>query len=428
MHQDQLINSCLDKMKAAGFDRVQLELDESEKHELNQQHAEINLLRTGFNTSLQVVGIQDSRRASLSLNNLDESAIDQAVADLTDMAEGSPQDEAYDIAPNQPQQQFSLGSKQPDAELMYDRLAAFIDYSKTNHPTTILEEAAIDFTHHKSRIVNSQGVNFTVSKGVYNAYAMFTSKSGSDTSSFNYSGFSSFSLDKEIQQEAHLAELLKQSEEQVSTRQITEKFNGDLIITPHAMDDFIGFLSTNISNGQMIAGTSIYKEAINTVVTSPLITLHCLPASKQLASAYPLTGDGFVASDMTLIQQGILQSYLLSQFGSNKTGLPMAVNDGDCMVMDAGQSSLDDLIAGVEKGILLGRFSGGSPNDKGDFSGVAKNSYYIENGKIQYPVSETMVSGNIASVLMNINAVSQQRVDFGHAIFPWVRSPGLVIS
>ncbi|MBT6551992.1 MAG: TldD/PmbA family protein, partial [Gammaproteobacteria bacterium] len=88
----------------------------------------------------------------------------------------------------------------------------------------------------------------------------------------------------------------------------------------------------------------------------------------------------------------------------------------------------DDLIAGVEKGILLGRFSGGSPNDKGDFSGVAKNSYYIENGKILYPVSETMVSGNIASVLKEVNAVSRQQVDFGNCAYSWIRSPGLVIS
>ena len=428
MSQDQLINACLDKMKAAGFDRVQLELDESEKHELNQQHSEINLLRTGFNTNLQIAGISDSRRASLSLNRLDSESVDQAIADLSDMAEGSPQDDAYDIAPNQPAEEFTLGAEQADAGLMYDRLSAFIEYTKNNHPTTILEEAVIDFTHHKTRIVNSNGVNFTVNQGAYNAYAMFTSKSGGDTSSFNYSGFSSTTLEKELQHEAHLAELLKQSEEQVKTRQIAKKFTGDLVITPHAMDDFIGFLTSNISDGQMIAGTSIYKEAVNTAVTSPLLTLHCQPRSTTLASAYPLTGDGIVAQNTTLVNKGILNSYLLNQFGANKTGLPIALNDGDNMIMDAGETELDDLIAGVEKGILLGRFSGGSPNDKGDFSGVAKNSYYIENGKILYPVSETMVSGNIASVLKEVNAVSRQQVDFGNCAYSWIRSPGLVIS
>jgi len=63
-----------------------------------------------------------------------------------------------------------------------------------------------------------------------------------------------------------------------------------------------------------------------------------------------------------------------------------------------------------------------------DFSGVAKNSYYIENGKIRYPLSETMLSGNIAEMLRNIKGVSKERINFGDAIFPWIQFRGLVIS
>ena len=54
---------------------------------------------------------------------------------------------------------------------------------------------------------------------------------------------------------------------------------------------------------------------------------------------------------------------------------------------------LDDMVADVEKGVLITRFSGGRPSDNGDFSGVAKNSYYIEDGEVKFPLSETMVSG-----------------------------------
>ena len=45
------------------------------------------------------------------------------------------------------------------------------------------------------------------------------------------------------------------------------------------------------------------------------------------------------------------------------------------------------------------QFSGARPAENGDFSGVAKNSYYIEKGKVQFPVSETMVSGNLAELV-----------------------------
>lgn len=147
-----------------------------------------------------------------------------------------------------------------------------------------------------------------------------------------------------------------------------------------------------------------------------------------LAESYPLTADGIPAKDMILIDKGELKSYLLGQYGANKTGLKIADNDGDCLIMDAGDSSLSSLVEGIEKGVLLGRFSGGNPNDKGDFSGVAKNSYYIENGKIQYPISETMVSGNLVTLLKEIDAVSSEEINFGSTILPWVRSKGFIHS
>ena len=50
-------------------------------------------------------------------------------------------------------------------------------------------------------------------------------------------------------------------------------------------------------------------------------------------------------------------------------------------MVDPGEQSYDDIVKNVDKGILLCRFSGGVPSTSGDFSGVAKNSYYIENGK-----------------------------------------------
>ena len=86
------------------------------------------------------------------------------------------------------------------------------------------------------------------------------------------------------------------------------------------------------------------------------------------------------------------------------------------------------MIKNIDQGILLARFSGGNPASNGDFSGVAKNSYYIENGKIMYPISETMVSGNIREMFENLDEVSSDRIDFGSGILPWISFNGITIS
>ena len=68
------------------------------------------------------------------------------------------------------------------------------------------------------------------------------------------------------------------------------------------------------------------------------------------------------------------------------------------------------------------------PSVNGDFSGVAKNSFLIEHGKVKAPISETMISGNLADMLNNVIAVSADTVCDGVSILPWIAFDGITIS
>jgi PmbA protein len=63
--------------------------------------------------------------------------------------------------------------------------------------------------------------------------------------------------------------------------------------------------------------------------------------------------------------------------------------------MESGAKSLDELIKGMNRGILVSSFIGGNSNSTtGDFSfGII--GYYVENGKIVRPVNEMNISGNM---------------------------------
>ena len=76
----------------------------------------------------------------------------------------------------------------------------------------------------------------------------------------------------------------------------------------------------------------------------------------------------------------------------------------------------------------MGGFSGGHPGVSGDFSGVAKNSFYIEDGKIQGAVSETMINGNLEKVFQNVTAVSKEVSMDGASVMPYLATEGIVIS
>ena len=428
MNQSDIANYCIEQLKEAGAHKSQCAVTFSEKKELNVETGEMSLFRTTFDTNVGMSVIVDQKSGSVAINKTDKDSINEAVRKVMDMAQSSQPDDANDISPSQPKQSFSKGDEKPDMEKMYLRLDEFMGYVKKNHPTINMEAAIVDFSHSTSVFQNSNGVEFTTKEGMYGFSNMFTAKEGKDTSSFNGMGISALNLNTPFIESGSAKRLLKQSTEQVRTKPVSEKFTGEIVVTPDCLSDFLGFIIGDISDGKIISKTSIYKEKLNQQITDPRFTLHARPVSDEIIDGYFITDDGYVAENNTIIDNGVLKTHLLSLYGANKTGGKRAVNGGGAFVVDAGEKPKDEIIRNIKKGILLERFSGGRPSADGEFSGVAKNSYYIENGELKYPISETMISGNIQEMFSNIGEISSDRIDFGYCIFPWISFKGVTVS
>ena len=311
---------------------------------------------------------------------------------------------------------------------MYQSLEGFVEYVKSSYPKIQLEAAIMDFNHTKSFFQNSNGVDFKVREGMYGFSPMFLSKDGKDTSSFNGTGFSALNVEKPLHKYGSIDALLKESSEQLHTKHIPNKFVGQLMVTPDCICDFLGFIISDISDGKMISGNSLYKEKLNEQITHPKLSFHSHPVSEEIDDGYFVTSDGYVAKNSTIIDKGILKTHLLGIYGSNKLGKNRAVNDGGAYIVDAREKSQEKIIKGIKQGVLLSRFSGGYPASNGDCSGVAKNSYYIENGEIKYPITETMVSGNAKEMFENLDEISKDRIDFGVGILPWISFNDITVS
>ncbi len=428
MNLKDSLSYALEKLCKLGADKAEGSINESEKKELNIEAGKMSLFRTTFQNSLSLEAIKDHKQSSISINKIDKESIDNSIKTLIDNVKSSQADKDHDISEKQSPEQFEKGSLNADLNLMYDRLNEFNEHVKDNHKKIILEAAMLDHTAGTSHIMNTNGVDFQIKKGAYHFSPMFTAKDGEKTSSFNYTYFSALELNKDIKSKGYLSELLHQSEEQINTFPIKEKFVGDIIVTPHCLPDFLSFIQGSISDGSIISGTSIYKDKIGSKIASENFNLSSCPLSKDLASGYFVTGDTYKTQNIDIIKNGVLQTHLLSLYGANKTGGKRISNSGGAHIITQGTESLDSMIKNVKKGILLCRFSGGYPNDNGDFSGVAKNSYYIENGEIKYPVIETMISGNISNMFLNINNISNENINFGDKILPWISFNGITIS
>ena len=124
----------------------------------------------------------------------------------------------------------------------------------------------------------------------------------------------------------------------------------------------------------------------------------------------------------------MLKTHSLSLYAANKTGRPVVKNTGWSLIVDPGEKSFDEIIKSVDKGLIMGNFSGGEPGANGEFSGVAKNSFFVENGEIKYALSETMVNGNLGEIVKNIRDISKDVVCDGSSVIPYIAVDGVVIS
>ena len=158
------------------------------------------------------------------------------------------------------------------------------------------------------------------------------------------------------------------------------------------------------------------------------MTVTLNPYDERIIAGECGTANGFRSEEVTLIENGVLKTHWLSLYGANKTGRPVVKNTGSDLVVAPGDKTLEEMIDSVDKGLIIGYYSGGTPGTNGEFSGVAKNAFLIENGKIKGAVTETMVNGNLGEAFRKIRGISKEVLCDGSSVIPYIAVDGIIIS
>jgi len=419
----------LDELKKAGADKASCSVAKARKDEFNIEANKFSLLRTLFDDSLSLKALVGGRKGVLLVNKLDKDSIDEAVAGCIELAKSATPDDAEDIAPLANNQNFDQTIGGMDKAKLFTRSNEYLEQVKDEFPKIILEGFTSEFNGSESVYVNSNGVCFGSDAENYGFSSMFVAKDGDKSSSFNYTGAVMANLDSPIMNASPIhRQQLEESVKALDTKMVEGKFTGEIIVTPSCPDLWEALHYCFLGDRALIEGTSQWKDALDRVVADSRLTLRTAPLSSDIVSGQRYTADGFISEDMDIIKDGVLKSFMIGLYAANKTGKPRAKNTSSAFEINAGDVALADMIKGVNRGILLNRFSGGSPSSSGEISGVAKNSFLIENGKITDAISETMVSFNVLDALKNITAISKERNKGGYNILPWIGFNGITIS
>ncbi len=194
-----------------------------------------------------------------------------------------------------------------------------------------------------------------------------------------------------------------------------ESFTGKVILDSDPAS-FILFYpvicSVNADNVQR--GRSLWTGKIGEKVASPKLTVFDDGLMPKGIGSLNFDFEGVPRQKTPIIARGKLEGFLHNSYTANKEGRKSTGNAyresytilptvaASNLVAKAGKKKLEELVAEVDKGIIVRRFSGNVRPDSGEFSGIAKQAGYIEKGQIKHALGETMISGNAFQALKDI--------------------------
>lgn len=430
MHElSKICDTVLAAARAAGADMAYVSASESEKREFNADGGKFSLMRTLFDNALTLTVITGGKRGSFGLNSLDATAIADIVPRAMEIAGAGESDEAFDICHEKYDERFTDGAVECDTERLFDRTEELFNYIRDRHPKLICEQMIVEHDRIHRVYKNTSGTTFESLRGAYAFDVMYSAHEGDESTSFFSTGASTATLDQPFFELGSVERDLADVEAQLHPITPDGKFIGTVLMPPACLESFIDDIIGNFaSDTVMLDGTSIWKDSLGENVADRRLTVSLAPHDPHIICGERYTSEGFLSSDFDFIKDGVLKSFCLSLYAAKKTGRARAANSSSALVVAAGDVPLEDMIKNIDHGLVVGRFSGGEPGASGDFSGVAKNSFLIENGKITSPVSEVMISGNLAEILKNIRDISSERVANGGSVLPYISFDGITVS
>ena len=425
-----LAQEILKEAKTQGADYAQCTVIESEKKEFNVDGGRFSLMRTLFNRNVVITVLKDQRKGSVQINRFDEEAIISAVKDAVAAADSGKPDPAWEFAEGPADQTFTDGTPECDTEKLFMRTKELLETIRDKHPKILMEQMITQHDQWKSVYMTSRGVTYRKHAGTYSFSLMYSGHEGEKSTSFYGSDITLKTLDQPVIECGLIERELNMVEKQLDPKPLEGKFTGPAVLAPYALAEIVLWTIQGnfVSDGCLIDGTSIWKDKLGEQVADPSFSMSFKPYSEDVIIPERYTEEGYPTENFDLIREGRLACFALSQYGANKTGGKRAGNSCSGLTVKSGDKTLEEIIAGIDKGILVMRFSGGSPAPSGEYSGVAKNSFLIENGKIACALTETMISGCVPDMLKQIRGISSDTLKDGNGSLPYIAFDGITIS
>lgn len=180
-----------------------------------------------------------------------------------------------------------------------------------------------------------------------------------------------------------------------------------VLFDPALAGGLIGSLMGAIAGGALYRQASFLCDRLGDGLFPEWFSLQERPMERGAMASSPFDGDGVQTRDNVFIENGRLASYMLSAYSARRLGMTTTANAGGArnLRLTAPLESRDELLARMGRGVMVTELMGQGVNAvTGDYSRGAAG-FWVEDGKIQHPVEEFTIAGNMEAMFKGLVGV-----------------------
>ncbi|MGQ0812492.1 MAG: TldD/PmbA family protein [Nitrospiraceae bacterium] len=385
------------------------------------------------------------RSASASTSDFSQGSLDSLVTETCTLAKAVVEDSVSGL---------------PPADLMAQDLPDLDLYDSTHLQT----DAQIDLARRAEsaafatdqRITNSEGAEFDSSSGrvvLGNSHG-FIGEYRSSSFSLSVSPIASEPNSDSMQRDAWYGvqrkfalldtpesigeEAARRAVRRLGARKVSTR-RAPVVFDPETAGSLLGNLCSAASGYALYKGASFLVGKLGKTLAPDNVTVYDDGRMMGGLGSRPFDGEGLHTRKTTVVERGVLSSYLLDAYSARKLGMSSTGNAsrsiGDSpsvgptnFYLAPGSKSPAEIIASIRDGLYVTELIGFGINMvTGDYSRGA-SGFWIENGELAYPVEEITIAGNLTQMFADIEMIGNDLVFRGRITSPTIKIAEMTIA
>jgi PmbA protein len=412
---EQLVKKCLEY----GANEVEVLIQTGRNLSIEVRNGEIETVEDASSHGVGFRVFVDGKMAFSSCNDFSERALDDTMGSAIAFAKNMTADE-NNVLPG------DLGLTQ--VEGLYDphlnqvsmdkkiEMAKTVEKMAMKDPR-ITKSAGAAYGEGESEIflVNSNGLSKS-KKSSFCSYGVYVVAEKGEQKSTGGERCTRRSF-SDLKPPAEIAEKAAKDAYEMLDPQMVKTQKASVIFDSDVARAILGGILAAIHGERVLQGASFLRESLGKKISSELITIIDDGTRPKGMGSDPFDGEGVPTQKRVIVEQGVLKGFMYNTIVAKRAGVKSTGNASrrgytslpgigpHNFYMEAGQSTPEEIIRSTKKGLYLKGVTGYGINPvNGNFSGGA-SGFWIENGKLAFPVKGLTIAGTAEAILNGIDMV-----------------------